>query len=127
AQQRRRSHIFSPTKGLYVAIPPSFRSWGTVPASHFVDAMMKHLGHSYYVCLLSAAEHHGFAHQRPQRFQVMTPARLRDRSFGRVSIDFIHSAQTDARPTEIANTPTGTMRVSTLTTTMLDLVAYPHH
>src|SRR5665811_2574872 len=65
---------------------PEFRSWGAVPAAHFVDPMMRHLGHDYYVCLLSAAEIHGFSHQRPQVFQVMTPARLRARTFGRVRI-----------------------------------------
>lgn len=126
AQARRRGHLFSPTKGLYVAIPPEFRSWGSIPAAHFVDPMMRHLNHDYYVCLLSAAETHGFAHQRPQVFQVMTPARLRDRSFGRVRIEFITSVHTSDRPVDAVNTPTGTMRVSTREATVLDLVAFPN-
>lgn len=125
AQSRRRGLLFSPTKGLYVAIPSEFRSWGAVPAAHFVDPMMRHLGHDYYVCLLSAAEVHGFAHQRPQVFQVMTPARLRDRAFGRVRIEFITSVRTSDRPIDVVNTPTGTMRVSTRETTVLDLVSFP--
>lgn len=126
AQARRRGHLFSPTKGLYVAIPPEFRSWGSIPAAHFVDPMMCHLNHDYYVCLLSAAEVHGFAHQHPQVFQVMTPARLRDRSFGRVRIEFITSVHTSDRPVDAVNTPTGTMRVSTREATVLDLVAFPN-
>lgn len=126
AQSRRRGHLFSPTKGLYVAIPPEFRSWGVVPAAHFVDPMMRHLGHDYYVCLLSAAEVHGFAHQRPQVFQVMTPARLRDRAFGRVRIEFITSVRASDRPVDLVNTPTGTMRVSTREATVLDLVSFPN-
>ncbi|MEX0826850.1 MAG: type IV toxin-antitoxin system AbiEi family antitoxin [Acidimicrobiia bacterium] len=125
AQSRRRGHLFSPTKGLYVAIPPEFRSWGAVPAAHFVDPMMRHLGHDYYVCLLSAAEVYGFAHQHPQVFQVMTPTRLRDRVFGRVRIEFITSVRTSDRPVDAVNTPTGTMRVSTRETTILDLVSFP--
>lgn len=125
AQSRRRGHLFSPTKGLYVAVPAEFRSWGAVPAAHFVDPMMRHLGHDYYVCLLSAAEVRGFAHQRPQVFQVMTPARLRDRVFGRVRIEFITSVHTSDRPADAVNTPTGTMRVSTAETTVLDLVSFP--
>lgn len=124
ARLRERGHLFSPTKGLYVAIPPEFRTWGVVPAAHFVDPMMRHLGHDYYVCLLSAAEIHGFSHQRPQVFQVMTPARLRDRQFGRVSIEFISSVHTPDRPVMEVNTPTGTMRVSTPETTILDLVSF---
>lgn len=126
AAYRRRGHLFSPTKGLYVAIPPEFRSWGAVPASHFIDALMAHLGHDYYVCLLSAAEVHGFAHQRPQVFQVMTQARLRDRSFGRVHLAFVTSVHTADRPVQEVNTPTGTMRVSTPETTVLDLVTFPN-
>ena len=126
AQSRRRGYLFSPSKGLYVAVPPEFRSWGAVPAAHFIDAMMHHLGHDYYVCLLSAAEIHGFSHQRPQVFQVMTPARLRARAFGRVRIEFITSVHTSDRPTDIVNTPTGTMRVSTPETTVLDLVSFPN-
>src|SRR5680860_184380 len=125
AETKRRGFLFSPTKGLYVAIPPQFRSWEAVPASHFIDAMMRHLGHAYYVCLLSAAEIHGFAHQRPQAFQVMTPARLRDREFGRVRIEFITSRHTADRAIVSMNTPTGTMRVSTPEVTLLDLVAFP--
>jgi predicted transcriptional regulator of viral defense system len=126
AAYRRRGHLFSPTKGLYVAIPPEFRSWGAVPASHFIDALMGHLGHDYYVCLLSAAEVHGFAHQRPQVFQVMTPARLRDRSFGRVHLEFVASVHTADRSVQEVNTPTGTMRVSTPEVTVLDLVTFPN-
>lgn len=126
SRYRHRGLLFSPTKGLYVAIPPEFRSWGAVPASHFVDALMGHVGHDYYVCLLSAAEIHGFAHQRPQVFQVMAQARLRERSFGRVHVAFVSSAHTSDRRAQSVNTPTGTMRVSTVETTVLDLVSFPN-
>lgn len=122
---RQKGLLFSPTKSVYVPIPPEYRSWKTVPASHFIDPLMRHLGHDYYVCLLSAAEAHGFAHQRPQVFQVMTPARLRDRSFGRVRLSFITSADAGSRPVLVKNTPTGTMRLSTLEGTALDLVSLP--
>ena len=123
ARQGRRL----PDSCAYVLIPPEFRSWGAVPASHFIDPMMRFLGHDYYVGYLSAAEVHGAAHQRPQVFQVVTSARLRDRSFGRVHIEFTTSSDTGRRPTEKKNTPTGTMQVSTPEVTTLDLVASPGH
>lgn len=126
ASLRHRGQLFSPAKGLYVVVPPEFRSWKVVPASHFVDPMMRHLEHAYYVCLLSAAEIHGYAHQRPQVFQVMTSARLRDREFGRVRIEFFTSRHTQDRPIDEVNTPTGTMSVSTLEATLLDLVSFPN-
>lgn len=125
ARSRQKGLLFSPTKGVYVPIPPEYRSWRAVPASHFIDPLMRHLGHAYYVGLLSAAEVHGFAHQRPQVFQVVTPAQLRDRSFDRVRLSFITSSDAGSRPTITKNTPTGTMRVSTLEGTALDLVSMP--
>lgn len=125
ASWRRRGQLFAPTKGLWVMIPPEFRSWGAVPGMHFVDAWMSHLGHGYYVALLSAAQVHGFAHQSPQVLQVMTGARLRDRSFGRVRFEFVYSRHLADRDVSVVNTPTGTVRVSTPATTALDLVAFP--
>ena len=121
----RKGLLFSPTKGAYVPIPPQYRAWGTVPGLEFIDAMMRHLKHEYYVCLLSAAEIHGFAHQRPQKFQVMTNARLRDRSFGRVHVSFVYSSAISSRSIAVRNTPTGVVRVSSLENTILDLVSMP--
>ena len=118
---------FSPTRGAYVLIPPQFRTWRAVPASHFVDNMMRYLGHAYYVGYLSAAEVHDAAHQRPQTFQVVTNERLRTRTFGRVRLTFILNAHTADRPTVTVNTPTGTIRVSTPEATILDLVSAPEH
>lgn len=125
ARWRAKGLAFAPTRGAYVLIPPEFRSWGAVPASHFIDPMMRFLGHDYYVGYLSAAEVHGPAHQRPQVFQVVTSGRLRDRSFGRVQIEFTTSSDMGHRPTVERNTPTGTMLVSTPEVTVLDLIAAP--
>ena len=118
---------FSPTRGMYVLIPPQFRTWEAVPASHFIDDMMKFLGHEYYVGFLSAAEVHDAAHQRPQTFQVVTRERLKARTFGRVHVEFIVNTRIDHTPTITVNTPTGTMNVSTPEATVLDLVSAPEH
>jgi predicted transcriptional regulator of viral defense system len=124
---KERALAFSPTRGAYVLIPPQFRTWGAVPASHFIDDMMGFLGHPYYVGFLSAAEVHDAAHQRPQVFQVVTNAHLRDRDFGRVRVRFIRSAVVADRPTVVRNTPTGTMTVSTPEVTVLDMISSPQH
>jgi predicted transcriptional regulator of viral defense system len=125
ARHRRAGRLFSPTRGGYVPIPAEYRSWRAVPASHFIDLMMRYLDHDYYVGYLSAAEVHGAAHQRPQVFQVITNARLNDRAFDRVGIEFTTSAKAAERPTTTINTPTGTMKVSIPEITVLDLVANP--
>ena len=118
---------FSPTRGLQILIPPAYRLWRTVPANQFVDPMMNHLCHRYYVGFLSAAEIHGAAHQRPQVFQVVTDARLRNRQFGRVRIEYFSSAAVATRPTKTVNTQTGTMIVSSVEATVLDLVSHPRN
>src|SRR6266508_1228496 len=53
---------FSPARGLYIPIPPEYRSWGAVPAAWFIDSLMAHLERDYYVGYLSAAEVHEAAH-----------------------------------------------------------------
>jgi predicted transcriptional regulator of viral defense system len=116
---------FSPAHGLYIAIPPEYRSWGAVPAAWFIDALMSHLERPYYVGYLSAAEVHGAAHQRPQVFQVVVDKDLRDRSFGRVRLRFITNREVTSLPSERHNTPTGTMAVATPEVTAMDLANRP--
>ena len=114
--------IVSPGRGLYVIVPPEYRSWATVPASHFIDAMMRVLRRRYYVALLSAAEIHGAAHHAPQVFQVMVDRPVADRDLGRTRLRFFtgrHVSEVDA---ETHNTPTGTMRVAAPELTAVDLV-----
>jgi predicted transcriptional regulator of viral defense system len=118
--------IFSPARGFYVIIPPEFRSWGAVPASWFVHPMMAHLGRSYYVALLSAAEMFGAAHQRPQVFQVVVDKYLPDRAFGRVRMQFVVNKHAAALATTPVNSPTDTLRVSTPEVTSLDLANRPN-
>jgi predicted transcriptional regulator of viral defense system len=117
--------IFSPARGFYVIIPAQFRSWGAVPASWFVDAMMAHLDRAYYVGLLSAAELLGAAHQRPQVFQVVVDRYLPDRASGRVRMQFVINKHAPVLATTSVNTPTGTMRISTPEVTAFDLASRP--
>ena len=125
---RRQGRLFSPARGLYVAVPPEYRSWGVVPASWFIDAMMQHLGRSYYVGLLTAAAIHGASHQHPQVFQVMVDRQLGDRDLGRVHLQFhavarLHSPQ--PVPTVEVATHTGTMTVASPELVVVDIVADP--
>jgi predicted transcriptional regulator of viral defense system len=126
ARLARKKQIFSPTKGLYVAIPPEYRSWGVVPGPWFVDAMMRHLGRPYYIALLSAAQFHGASHQAPQLFQVVTDGTpLRDRDLARVRVRFYKSRHVREDKTEQIAVPTGYAVVSAKETTVVDLVTHP--
>lgn len=122
---QKRNEVFSPAKGLYVAIPPEYRSWGVVPADWFVDDLMRHLRRPYYVALLSAARIHGASHQAPQVFQVMTTtARIRDREIGRVRLRFYGSKNVEEDKVERVTVPTGYAVVSAKETTVVDLVSH---
>lgn len=122
----RRGQVFSPARGLYVAIPPEYRSWGVLPGDWFIDAMMAHLGRTYYVALLSAASIHGASHQAPQVFQVMTGSGtpVRDRDLGRVRLRFYASKHLSEVDVERVTVPTGYMTVSKREATVVDLISY---
>lgn len=122
---RRQRRVFSPTRGLYVVIPPEFRSWGVTPADWFIDALMGHLGRSYYVALLSAAAYHGASHQAPLVFQVMADGRVLDREIERVRLRFYVSEHTAETPVDEVTVHNGRMRVSSREATVVDLVREP--
>ena len=122
---RSAGRILSITKGAWLVVPPEYLGWGAPPPTHYVDAWMRHLGHPYYVGLLSAAAHHGVDHHAGQVFHVVTSARLRDRTIGRSRIEFVHTSDVVSRPTVVATVPTGRLLIASIEVTLLDLVAHP--
>jgi len=121
---KERGRIISPKRGFYVVVPPEYRAVGAPPASWFIDDLMAYLGQPYYVGLLSAAAHHGAAHQQPMVFQVVTIKPTREMRAGKVVIQFTMSSRVDQMPVTESQTETGTMRVATPETTAFDLVHY---
>ena len=119
------NRMVSVTKGGWVPVPPEYRKSGAPPPLHFIDPMMKFLGHDYYVGFLSAAAMHGASHQAPMVFQVATPALLRDRRIGHSRVQFVRRSETASRSTERRIVPTGRVDVSTPEVTVLDLVEAP--
>jgi len=122
---RRRGAMFSPTRGLYVVVPPEYRSWRVLPGELFIDAMMRTLGRDYYVSLLTAAAMHGAAHQAPQLFQVMVDRHLADRDIERVKLRFYANEYLDRMAVRERQVDTGRIRVATRETTVVDLVVHP--
>ena len=122
---RRRGAMFSPARGLYVVVPPEYRSWGVLPGELFIDAMMQALGRNYYVSLLSAAAMHGAAHQAPQLFQVMVDRHVADRDVGRVRLRFYANEYVEEMAVEERQVDTGRIRLATRETTLMDLVVHP--
>jgi predicted transcriptional regulator of viral defense system len=123
----KKSFIASPARGFYVLVPPEYRSLGCLPADQFIPALMKRLNLPYYAGLLSAAEYHGAAHQRPQEFQVFLAKNRRPIQCGMVRVAFIARKHIKEVPVQSLNTARGTVLVSSPEATALDLVGYADH
>lgn len=120
----RRGEIACPYRGFHVVVPPEYRRLGCLPPEQFVPHLLRYLHEVYYVALLSAAELHGAAHNRPQRFQVMVARNRRSIECGQVRVQFVARQDLARTPVVEMNTPRGAMRVSSVEATALEVVGY---
>lgn len=130
AQLRRLKQqelIAEPVRSFHVIVPPEHRRLGCLPAEHFIDQLMRIWDEPYYVCLLSAAERHGAAHQRPQATQVMVRKNRQSIECGLIRIEFIARGDLERMPVTHLNTPRGVLKYSSPETTALELAGYPAH
>ena len=119
-----KGEIASPARGFYVIVPPEYRRLGCLPADQFIPALMERRNVRYYVGLLSAAQYHGAAHHRPQEIQVVVKRNRPAIICGAVHVAFVARRNLDAVPVERVNNPRGTVLVSTVEATAIDLVGY---
>ena len=96
-------------------------------AEQFIDQLMQLWSEPYYVCLPSAAERHGAAHQRPQATQVMVRKNRQGIECGLDRIEFVARGDLEQMPVTKLNTPRGVVRYSSAEVTALELVGYPGH
>lgn len=115
-------------RGFYVIIPVHYVLRGSVPATYYIDQLMTYLSKPYYVCMLSAAELLGVAHQRPQQFSVMTTYPRRQLVTTRnVTTNWFYRDSLPEDALVIKNTETGTIRISNSLLTAADLVQNQQH
>ena len=119
--------IASPQRGFIVILPPEYQNLGCLPADQFIPALMARQKLPYYAGLLSAAQYHGAAHHRPQEFQVVTGKNRRSITCGAVRVTFVARKRVTEVPVQAFNTPRGTVQVSTIEATAIDLVGYESH
>jgi predicted transcriptional regulator of viral defense system len=89
-----------------------------------VPDLMRRLDVPYYAGLLTAAQYHGAAHQRPQEFQVFVEKPRRPLVCGLVRVTFIVRKEVRKVPTQSVNTLRGSLLVSTPEATAIDLMGY---
>ena len=124
---KKKGELAVPYQEFYVILSPEHRTRGCLPPQQFIPALMEHLSEVYYAGLLSAAEFHGAAHQRPQVFQVVVAKARRPIECGQVRVEFIFRKNAADIPTEERNTTAGTVKISTPEATALDLIGYVRH
>lgn len=130
AQLRRlkdQGLIAEPVRSFHVIVPPEYKRLGCLPAEQFIPHLMDLRGGPYYVALLSAAQRHGAAHQRPQAVQVMVRKNRSAIECGQVRVEFAARGDLERMPVTEVNTPRGVVRYSTPEVTALELVGYPKH
>src|SRR3989338_11706556 len=82
-RQVKNKKLIPLLRGYYLIMPPEYTTLGFVPPELFIDDLMKEVGVSYYVGLLSAAGFYGASHQAVQIFQVMVNKPLKPISLWR--------------------------------------------
>jgi predicted transcriptional regulator of viral defense system len=124
---RLKKSVVSPAKGFYLILPPEYEILGCLPADMFIPDLMEYLNLPYYVGFLSAAQYYGAAHQKPQRFQVVTSKNRSPIHCGRVYIEFIANKDVAQMPIKKFNTSGGIINVATPEVTAADIISMPNH
>ena len=122
-----KGELASPQRGFYMVVPPEYRVLGCLPPEQFIPQLMERTGDIYHVGLLSAAQFHGAAHHKPQRFQVMVGKPRPAIECGRIHVDFHVRRDLEHVSTISKNTPRGTVRISSPEATAFELVGYVKH
>ncbi len=124
---RLNNLVVSPARGFYLILPPEYQILGCLPADMFIPDLMKYLNLPYYVGFLSAAQYYGAAHQKPQRFQVVTSKNRPPIHCGRIYIEFIANKRVVMMPIKKFNTYAGIIQVATPEVLSADIVTMPQH
>ena len=121
---KKKKEIVSPAKGFYVIVDPEYRIYGCLPAEYFIPYLMKYWQQPYYAGLLTAAEYHGAAHQKPQTFQIITTKKKPAIQCGKIKIEFLMKEEMKNLPLQSFSTAKSILNVSTPEVTAMDLVCY---
>jgi predicted transcriptional regulator of viral defense system len=120
----KRGRIIKLKDYFYAVVPLEYMNAGAPPVSWIVRDLMAAMGLPYYVGLLTAAALYGASHQQPQEFQIQTDRSVRPMIAGHSRLRFFASKYVAGAATTDMKTPTGSMRVSTRETTVVDLVRF---
>jgi predicted transcriptional regulator of viral defense system len=110
------------SRGLFLVVPPEYRSVGAPPVEWWLDDLMAHLGLPYYLGLLSAAEAHGSSHFAVMETQVVAGRWIRPINVGRTRLRFFQKARLESTPVEQRKNSWASLAISSPEATVLDIV-----
>jgi len=120
-----KGQVCSVWKNYYVVIPAEYALRGTVPPIEYIDNLMKHLGHEYYVGLLNAAALYGSSHQQPQSFMVISNSKdIKSKISHNINLRFFIKSYINDEFIQRKNASYGEINISNPVMTALDLVMY---
>ncbi|WP_136077933.1 type IV toxin-antitoxin system AbiEi family antitoxin domain-containing protein [Pontiella desulfatans] len=111
--------------GFYVIVPPEYKSRGMLPPEMIIDDLMRHIGRTYYVGLLSASALHGAAHQQPQSFAtIISKPSIRSIQVQGLNLVFPVKSVLPSMGIEKRKSPSGYFELSSPELTAIDLLIY---
>jgi len=120
-----KGRVCSIWRNYYVVVPDEYALRGFVPPIEYIDKLMTHLGHDYYVGLLSAAALYGSSHQQPQSFMVVTNSEdIRSKVSRNVDLRFFVKSHINNEFVQRRNASYGEVMISDPIMTALDLILY---
>ena len=118
-----KGRVYSAWRGFYVIVLDEHALKGFVPPIEYIDSLMAHTGHKYYVGLLSAAAIHGAGHQQPQVLTVITDSND-IRSIRNSSIRFLAKTSLPQMYLIEQNAGFGKVILSSPELTAIDMIRY---
>ncbi len=123
---KKKGLIAQVRREFYAIIPPEYLLKGMLPATLFIDDLMKSLNKAYYVALFSASFFYGATHQSPMEFFVINSgAPLRNINTSKLKINFLFKKSWATQSVINKKTDAGYVCVSSPELTALDLFFYP--
>lgn len=110
--------------GFWLIVPPEHHDRGAPPVLWWLNDYLAQKEEAYQLGLLSAAQAHGSSHFAVLETQVFVPAPRRVLNVGPFRLRFFVKQALDRAPTVSLSTEKSRVRVSSVATTLLDLLRH---
>ena len=122
---QREKLIVALANGLYALLHPTEKKYGLRPIP-VIDALMKYKKSDYYIGLLTAADHWGAAHHKPQVIQIVVPQQITLGRADQLKLQLHVKKNFSKKGIVAAQSPSGYYFISSPELTALDVIAFEH-